>query len=529
MELYAGKIDTVMIYANIEIVKKVIIVNVVIYARFSSARQNETSIEAQLDECYNYCKQNDYIVVGQYIDRAASAKTDDRPDFQRMIADSSKKLFEGIIVYQLDRFSRSREDSAHYKHKLKKNGVKVYSAKEQIADGPSGVLIESVLEGMAEYYSAELSQKVKRNLKQNAERGLFNGGFAPFGYKVVEVDYGTYKKKKLEIDTELAPIVREIFEMRADDTNLLDIVDFLNNKGYKTVMGNKFKKTSLAVMFKNKRYIGTTTYDGKEYPNTIPAIIDEELFERVQAVVKKYEHAPAIAKADEDYILTTKLYCGKCKATMVGTSGTSHNGIVYKYYTCNKVLKKKCNKKNISKQLIEDLVIYECRKILTEANINMIANKVYNICQEENAQSCLLKALDREIKKIYKNIENLMIALENGENSDLINQRITENRVKLDEAKRKYDVESKKIINLTEQQIKYFLLKLKDGDIDDMKYRKTLITLFVNKIYVYDDEATIICNVGDKSITITRPLLKDISTNLKNGVSSYLEQSSPPN
>ena len=502
--------------------------NVVIYARFSSARQNETSIEAQLEECYNYCKQNDYMVVGEYIDRATSAKTDDRPDFQRMILDSSKKLFEGIIVYQLDRFARNRYDSAIYKTKLKKNGVRVYSVKEHIAEDASGILMESVLEGMAEYYSADLSQKVSRNMKQNVERGLFNGGFPPFGYRVVTVKIDTYKKRKLELDPITSPIVKEIFEMRADDTNLLDIVDYLNEKGYKTVMGNKFQKTSLEVMFRNKKYIGTTTHHGVEYPNTIPAIIDEELFNRVQSVVKKYKHAPAIAKADEDYILTTKLFCGTCKATMVGTSGTSHTGIVYKYYTCNNLLKKKCNKKNISKHIIEDLVVNESRKILTDDNISMIAKKVYAICQKENAQTSLVKSLDKQIKKIYKSIENLMIALENGENVDLINQRITDKRVELEQTKKQYDLESKKVINITEQQIKYFLLKIKDGDINDIKYRKTLVTLFVNKIYVYDDEVTIIFNVGDKPITITRSLLKEINTNLKNNKSSYIEQCSPP-
>ena len=155
--------------------------NVVIYARSSSQRQNETSIEAQLEECYRYCKQNNYNVVGEYIDRALSAKTDDRPDFQRMILDSNKKLFNAIIVYQLDRFARNRYDSANYKAKLKKNDVKVFSVKEHISEDASGILVESVLEGMAEYYSAELSQKVKRNLKLNAEKGLFNGGYPPLG------------------------------------------------------------------------------------------------------------------------------------------------------------------------------------------------------------------------------------------------------------------------------------------------------------------------------------------------------------
>lgn len=161
---------------------------VVIYARYSSERQNETSIEAQLKECYSYCKANNYVPIEEYIDEAKSAKTDNRPQFLKMINDSNKKQFEGIVVYQLDRFARNRYDSATYKTKLKKNGVKVYSAKENISDDASGILMESVLEGMAEYYSAELGQKVNRNMKMNAEKGFFNGGYAPLGYTVETID-----------------------------------------------------------------------------------------------------------------------------------------------------------------------------------------------------------------------------------------------------------------------------------------------------------------------------------------------------
>ena len=162
---------------------------VVIYARYSSEKQNETSIQAQLNECYKYCKANNYVVIDEYIDEAKSAKTDNRPSFLNMINDSSKRQFEGVIVYQLDRFSRNRYDSATYKARLKKNGVKVYSARENISDDASGILMESVLEGMAEYYSAELGQKVNRNMRLNAEKGYFNGGFYPLGYKVETIDF----------------------------------------------------------------------------------------------------------------------------------------------------------------------------------------------------------------------------------------------------------------------------------------------------------------------------------------------------
>lgn len=133
--------------------------NAVIYARYSSDSQREESIDGQLRECTDYAERNGMTIVGSYIDRALSAKTADRPEFQHMIKDSAKGLFEIVLVWKLDRFSRDRYDSAHYKHILKKNGVKVVSAKEHISDGPEGIILESMLEGYAEFYSAELSEK----------------------------------------------------------------------------------------------------------------------------------------------------------------------------------------------------------------------------------------------------------------------------------------------------------------------------------------------------------------------------------
>lgn len=156
--------------------------NAVIYARFSSHAQNEQSIEGQLKVCYEFAERNGYKVIAEYIDRALSGTTDNRADFLRMIDDSKYGNFNYIIVYQLDRFARNRYDSATYKAKLKRNGVRVLSARENITDDASGILMESLLEGMAEYFSAELSQKVKRGMAISAEKCLYTGGTLPFGY-----------------------------------------------------------------------------------------------------------------------------------------------------------------------------------------------------------------------------------------------------------------------------------------------------------------------------------------------------------
>lgn len=145
--------------------------NVVIYARFSSHSQTEQSIEGQLKVCYAYAEANQMNVVGEYIDRAQTGTNDNRPSLQRMLMDSDKHTFEGVIVYQLDRFARNRFDSAINKAKLKKNGVRVISAKENIADDPSGILVEGVLESMAEYYSAAVC-RITLNFKRYL--GLFD-------------------------------------------------------------------------------------------------------------------------------------------------------------------------------------------------------------------------------------------------------------------------------------------------------------------------------------------------------------------
>ncbi|MGF7050573.1 DNA invertase Pin-like site-specific DNA recombinase [Paenibacillus sp. DS2015] len=204
--------------------------NVVIYARYSSHMQTEQSIEGQLQVCYDFAKKNNMTVIHEYIDRATSGTSDKRPQFQKMIDDSHKKMFQGVLVYQLDRFARNRYDSAIYKSKLKKNNVRVFSAKENITDDASGILVEGLLESMAEYYSVELSQKIRRGMDINAQKCLRTGGNVALGYKVDE-------NKRFIIDHEKAPIVRMVFEMYAEGKTIIEITTYLNSHNYKTSRG----------------------------------------------------------------------------------------------------------------------------------------------------------------------------------------------------------------------------------------------------------------------------------------------------
>ena len=304
----------------------------VIYARYSSDNQREESIEGQIRECTAFAEKNDLTILKHYIDRAYSARTDHRPAFQEMIKDSDKHLFDMVIVWKLDRFSRDRYDSARYKVLLKKNNVRVVSATEVISSGADGILLESVLEGFAEYYSADLAEKVTRGMTENALKCKFNGGSMPIGYVIDE-------EQHFQIDPLTAPFVLEAFKRYIEGATMKELIDFFNEKGIKNKSGGDINYNSIQRMLNNRRYIGEYAFRDIVVPDGIPAIVPKELFDRVQAKLAKNKKSPARHKAEEDYLLTTKLFCGCCGAYMCGESGKGRSGEVHRYYKCVSIKK----------------------------------------------------------------------------------------------------------------------------------------------------------------------------------------------
>ena len=367
--------------------------NAVIYARYSSDSQREESIEGQLRECREYAERNNMTIVGTYIDRALSAKTADRPEFQRMIKDSAKELFEIVLVWKLDRFSRDRYDSAHYKRILKKNGVKVVSVKENISDGPEGIILESMLEGYAEYYSADLSEKVVRGMTDNALKCKFNGGMMPIGY-VIDAE------QHFQIDPLTAPFVLEAFKRYDGGATMKEVRDALNAKGVTNQRGGELTFNSIQHMLNNRRYMGEFSYRDMVIPDGIPAIVPKELFDRVQEKLAKNKKAPARHKAEDDYLLTTKLFCGYCGAYLCGESGTSRTGKVHHYYKCVSVKKKRteCHKKPVRKEWIEDLVVGETMKmVMDDKAIEAIVSMLMDLQDRDNVNVPLYEQQIREV------------------------------------------------------------------------------------------------------------------------------------
>ena len=466
----------------------------VIYARYSSDNQREESIEGQIRECTAYAEKNGIMVIKHYIDRAFSAKTDNRPEFQQMIKDSGKKLFDVVLVWKFDRFARNRFDSANYKMILKKNGVHLISVMEPIAEGSQGILVETLLEGMAEYYSAELSEKVIRGQTENALKGKCTGGTGTIGYKIDD-------DKFYHLDPLTSPLVLEAFQRYDNGDKMVEIVNFLNDKGVRNMLGGKMTHSSVNTMLKNRRYIGELSFRDIVVPDAIPVIVPKDLFDRVQKRLDKNKRAPACGKADEEYLLTTKLFCGKCGTLMFGESGTSATGRTYYYYKCANVKRRKgCNKKTVQKEWLEDLVVQKTMKLIQDdAVIDKIVQLVMDVQNQENTT---IPLLEKQLREVNKKLDNLMKAIEDGLYTRTTKERLEALEIQKDELTAKIADEKLKKPSFNEDFIRFWLMKFRKFDISQKKQRKALIEIFVNAIFLYDDRMLITFNYKDGTQTV---------------------------
>lgn len=407
-----------------------------------------------------YCRGDNF---DKHIDRAFSAKTDKRPDFQRMIKDSAKKTFETVIVWKLDRFARNRYDSAHYKSMLKKNGVRVISATETISPGSEGILLESVLEGMAEYYSADLAEKVIRGHTENALKCKYNGGTLPIGFT-------TDKEQNYLIDPITAPLVVQSFQNYVNGMGMKQIADELNLLGVKNHRGGKIKIDNVNSMLKNRKYLGEYSYRDIVVPDGIPRIVSNELFEQVQQRMSKNKKAPSRHKAEDDYILTTKLFCGKCGSMMAGESGTSATTKIYHYYKCNNAKRHLgCDKKAVGKKWIEDIVIGEILLLLKDdTTLGKIADAVV---AETKKESPAILAMNVELADTQLKLKNIMNAIENGIFTESTKSRLDELEklkkkliISLQAEQAKHPVLSKEQIIAWFHRLRTFDVKKKEGN-----------------------------------------------------------------
>lgn len=476
----------------------------VIYARYSSHSQRDVSIEQQVKACRLFAERHGIEVIGSYEDRALTGTSDRRPGFQKMIRDAQNADWTYVIVYTLDRFARDRYDSAVYKRQLKNSGVKVLSAMENISEDPTGVLMESLLEGLAEYYSKELSRKVRRGMEDNAAKCMVNG-YVPLGY--TRGPDGRYAIVEHEAAT-----VLEIYQRVRNLESLKQIIDDLNTRGIKTKKGKNWNRSSFNSLLSNEKYAGLYSYGDIRVPGGIPQIVSQELFDAVQHIMytKKNPRSPGPQRRRREngvYLLTGKLYCGNCKSAMIGISGTGKSGNLHYYYTCkDRFHSHGCNKKNVRRDMIELAITKELKTtMLSDSAIEILAD-VAIAYQKKSADTSLIDTLRNQLAQISTSIKNIMAAIEAGVFTATTRDRLMELEAEQTKISRQLSVAIEDAeAQLTRDDIVASLKMFQNGDIHDKAYQESLIDTFLVAAYLYDDKIKIVFNVDGNPTETTLP------------------------
>lgn len=453
----------------------------VIYARYSSDNQTEQSIEGQLRVCEEYAKKNNILILGTYIDRAMTGTNDNRPDFQKMIKDSSRKEWNYVICYKLDRFSRNKYETAIHKKTLRDNGVKVLSAMENIPDTPEGIILESLLEGMNQYYSAELAQKVKRGMRETRLKGLYQGGGLPYGYKVVN--------RKIVIDETKAETVKYIFRQYANGVYVREIISSLTKKGI-LHKGKPFATNTIYGILKNEKYSGVYMHGEEVVDNMYPQLIDKELYKSVRQKVDKNKFGKRSIKVE--YLLRNKVKCGYCGKPISADTGTARNGEVKRYYKCigRKKYNNGCTKTPIRKEDLEECIINVIIQEMSKPEImDAIVNKLMQLQNAGESANSTLTMLLNEKYGVERSLNNLVNAIENGIVSNTTNKRLHDLEKQQEELERQILVErSKQSIKIPESEIRQFYTQALRAE------KRLLVNLLIQEIVLYDDKIEIYFN-----------------------------------
>jgi len=417
----------------------------VAYTRYSSDNQREESIEAQFTAIEEYANKKGIVIIRNYKDEALSGTTDKRPGFQQMIKDAATGDFSFVLVHKGNRFARNRMESALYKHALKQHGVKVIAVAEDFGQGHHAVLMESVLEGLAEFYSLELAAETMKGLMVNAKKCLYNGGHVLYGFKVND-------ERRYEIEPEEAKIVNEIFKKVAGGWSYGKIIEDLNGRGIMR-RGKHWNKNTIHDMLRNERYTGVYIFNETprkindkrnnriknskdemvRIPGGMPTIVSRKIFDKVQEKLKSRRTRQKTKK--NFYLLTGLLECGECGAAYVG-SNSYRDKKEYLWYTCSgKKRRGGCNNRNIRKEVLEDAAVKYISEQAQELDPEAFAreyNKYLDTFVEGASER--IKGIKKELAETAGKVDNLLDAIEAGADVKERLKTHSERKLKLQDA-----------------------------------------------------------------------------------------------
>lgn len=370
-----------------------------IYARFSSHNQRSESIDIQVENSRAYCEREGLQVVHEYCDYAQTGRNVDRAEFQRMMSDAKLGLFDYVVIYKVTRIMRNRDEMALARIMLRKAGVEILYAGEEIASGSSGVLQLGMLEVLAEWESAIDSERIRDGIQKNAARCMANGRKL-YGWDIEE---GRYVVNERE-----AAVLRRMKNMLFSGSSVADIVRAV--EGERSKRGAKFNHDTVTKLLKRVQNAGVYKYAGHEVEGGMPAIWSQAEQDMINSIISD-RHRPR-RKIDSalEFPLTGKLYCSWCGAPMSGTSGTSKTGTAYHYYKC-----RKC-RRTVRRDLIEDAVVdmtYEAvkRDDVRSRIAATLADYESEQAGDTKPESYFIK---KEIRRIDTAFERIWQAIEDG-------------------------------------------------------------------------------------------------------------------
>ena len=473
----------------------------VCYARYSSAGQRDVSIDQQLRDIRTFADREGYTIVHEYSDHAKSGykNASARSEFQAMIAAAEKGSFDTVLCWKVDRFGRRRADSALYKDRLAQLGVSVVYVMEPMPGGAAGVLSVGMLEAIAEWYSANLSENVTRGMLDNARKCLYNGT------KVL--GYVRGPDNKYAIDEENAPTVRHIFRRYLAGDSAATICHALNASGLRTSRGAKFTPQHLLRIINNERYTGVYIWGDIRIPDGMPALISHHDWEEAQRM--KTKTARHIEQHTTDFLLTGKAFCGHCQRAMIGDSGTSKSGSTYYYYACQGHKSRTgCKKKNLRKEFLEDTVIdFLLNNCLTESEMDHMVDLVMKD-MENRKQHSPLATMKQELEEVKQKIANTNRAISAGIFGKSTLEMLSELEEDAEDLKKAIAIEEYSEAQMIDpDRVRFFLSRFLNLDRNDPDDRRKIIRVFLNAVYVFDDHLKIVTNFIENAETVA---LKDL-------------------
>ena len=470
------------------------------YYRFSSHAQNEQSIDQQRELAEKYAEEHGLTIVKEYPDEALSGRDDTRPQYQLMLSEIKTIKPAVLILWKTDRLGRDRYDLLIAKKIIRDAGCSIECVAEPFLDpnDPTSIFIEGMLDAQAEYYSANLTQNVMRGLNFNAKNCYYNG-VKVFGYTTEDLPItgkGGRHKKVYALDPVTSPVVRRVFEDFAKGKPLQEIIDDLNNQGLRTTKGGLFNPNGLRHILMNRMYLGEYHYGGVVVPDGVPRIIPDDLFEDVQKRFVLNKHKPKAPEArnleetEPRFWLTGKLFCGECKESMQGVSGTSKSGKIHYYYVCKNHRRHRCKLKPVRKEFIEWTVIEILREFLSDqGNLASLAVDVSEYAKRMHSDDTYLKSLQAELAQAKKEIKNIVDAIKQGLVSKVLQESLTELETKQDALSDAIDTEKAKLaLANNDYGIKHYFEMYAKADFEDDETRRLIFEYFIDKIYVFEDK-----------------------------------------